>query len=85
MQETILIILFFTIVVIFYLINISEVTYCESFDNSSYLVRDLPDKKEAANYIAEIKKRLKNIINYIESKDNSDEKINFIKPYVKFR
>ena len=84
MKESILIIIFMSIVLLFICIHSSEVSYQESFvDNDQYLVRNLDDKKSAANMLAEIKKRLYTLINFIDKKcENSKEKnILFVKQY----
>lgn len=84
MKESILIIMFMSIVLLFICIHSSEVSYQESFvDNDQYLVRNLDDKKSAANMLAEIKKRLYTLINFIDKKcENSKEKnILFVKQY----
>jgi len=39
-----------------------------SVDNKEYLVRDMPDKQEAANLIAKVRLRLKNLQMHLESK-----------------
>ena len=73
-----------SIVLLFICIHSSEVSYQESFvDNDQYLVRNLDDKKSAANMLAEIKKRLYTLINFIDKKcENSKEKnILFVKQY----
>ena len=78
MNESILIILFLSIIFAFICIHSSEVSYQESFlDNESYLVRNLDDKKEAANLLSEIKQRLYKLVNYScsnsESSNNKDD------------
>lgn len=63
MKETILIIIFISIIFVFYLITKNEVQLCEAFNGEVFLCRDLPDKKDAANLIATIKNRLYKLIN----------------------
>ena len=41
----------------------TEVTYVKANDGHNYLVRNLPDKKEAAELLAEMKKRLTQLVN----------------------
>lgn len=49
-----------------------EVVYVKSsFDNEEYLVRDLPDKEQAANLLAMLKKNIFTLKNHLyENKDN---------------
>ena len=79
MKETIIIIIFLSILIIFININKGEVYYEESFiDKNSYLVRNLKDKKKAANMLATIMHNLKNLIvytkKYINNSNDSDDK-----------
>ena len=84
MKETILLIIFLSIIFIFIIIHSSEVSYCEAFNGDSFLVRNLNDKKDAANLLLEIRNRLKNLINCIQIKyeGNSNDDILFIKEYL---
>ena len=85
MKETILIIIFMSIILVFILIHSSEVSYQESFvDNDHYLVRNLEDKQDAANTLAEIKKRLYRLVTYSCEKAEIGEYEDdiFLKPYV---
>ena len=68
MKETILIILFLTILVTFILVHSSEVSFVESFNGEQYLVRNLDDKDKAANMLSDIKSKLKKMINYTLNK-----------------
>ena len=52
-----------------------KVTYVESMiDNKKYLVRDLPDKQNAADLLAQIKNKLSNLTTHL---DNNKEKEEF--------
>tara|TARA_Y100000389_G_C17408896_1_gene489689 strand:+ start:167 stop:763 length:597 start_codon:yes stop_codon:yes gene_type:complete len=67
------------LVTIFYLYlegKATEVTYVTADDGQNYLVRNLPDKKEAANLLSEMKKRLTLLVNhaYDNRKDKYKEK-----------
>ena len=42
----------------------SEVTYVKASDGHNYLVRNLPDKQEGAELLAEMKKRLTKLVNH---------------------
>ena len=80
MKETILIIIFLSIFIIFIIINLSEISYCESFNGELYLVRKLPDMQKAADTLNDIYNRLKKLIKYLDSLDESHS---FIKKYNK--
>ena len=86
MRETILIIIFLSIMCIFIIIHKNEVSFEETYSGEEYIVRNLNDKKDAAEKIDEMKKRLKKLINYIDDlceKNSKDNKLNFIKDYNK--
>ena len=89
MNESILIIIFMSIIFVFICLHSSEVSYQESFiDHDKYLVRNFDDKKDAANTLAEIKKRLRTLIEFIENECKCNEKsknknIRFIEQYNK--
>ena len=50
-----------------------------SITNKKYLVRNLPDKQQAADLLANMNKKFDNLINYLKSKDNFE----LYKRYVK--
>tara|TARA_B110000046_G_scaffold158934_1_gene171192 strand:- start:263 stop:853 length:591 start_codon:yes stop_codon:yes gene_type:complete len=51
----------------------NEVSYVRStIDNKSYLVRNMPDKIDAANLLATIKTKLSRLVNYISNKYPND-------------
>ena len=84
MKESILIIMFMSIILVFICLHSSEVSYQESFvDNDQYLVRNLDDKKLAANMLAEMKKRLYTLVTFIDKKckKSKEKNIQFIKQY----
>lgn len=87
MKETIIIIIFISIVYIFITFHKTEVTYEESFiDNEVYLVRNLKDKKDAADLLATLKKKLKKLIYYVHTKaetDRNNRELSKYKKYVK--
>lgn len=72
---------FFIICIVIYIVFIYlkskqyEVMYVESNNNSSYLVRNLPDKQEAADLLNEIVKRLTKLRNNLEIKYPQDKRI----------
>ena len=84
MKETILIILFLTILITFILVHSSEVSFVESFNGEQYLVRNLDDKDKAANMLSDMKSKLKKMINYTLNKieNSNDERSNFIREYI---
>jgi len=65
MIETIFIIFLLCFIFIFKYLYYNEVCYVETFDKKSYLVRNLPDKKDAANMLADIRSQLLNFIDYL--------------------
>lgn len=83
MKETILIIMFLSIVFVFIFIHSSEVSFQESFSGEQYLVRNLDDKDKAADLLFTIKTRLKKLIDYINSDclKNETERTKFINQY----
>ena len=83
MKETILIIMFLSIVFVFIFIHSSEVSFQESFSGEQYLVRNLDDKDKAADLLYNIKTRLKKLIDYINSDclKNETERTKFINQY----
>ena len=64
------------LVTIFYLYlegKANEVTYVKADDGDMYLVRNLPDKLEAANLLAEMKKRLTKLVKHVYKNRNTDK------------
>ena len=54
----------------------SELVYVKSeVDGRSYLVRNLPDKQQAADLLATVRKNLDTIVKYLVNKNKTDEKI----------
>ena len=83
MKETILIIIFFTILISFILIHSTEVSFQESFNGEQFLVRNLDDKNDAADMLSNMKVKLKKLVDYIlENSKGDDERSNFIREYV---
>jgi predicted metal-dependent hydrolase len=84
MKETILIIIFLTVLITFILIHSSEVSFQESFNGEQYLVRNLEDKDKAADTLSQIKSNLKKLSEYITeiSNKSNDERGIFIKEYI---
>ena len=78
MIETIFIIILLCFILIFKYLYNNEVCYVETFDNNSYLVRNLPDKKEAAEMLGNIRNNLIKFINKLVI-DNNDEFYQYIK------
>ena len=84
MRETILIIIFLSIMCIFIIIHKNEVSFEETYSGEEYIVRNLNDKKDAAEKLDEMKRRLKKLIYYIDDlcdKNGKDDKLNFIRDY----
>ena len=59
MRETILIIIFLSIMCIFIIIHKNEVSFEETYSGEEYIVKNLNDKKDAAEKLDEMKRRLK--------------------------
>ena len=51
----------------------SEVKYVKAKDGAEYLVRNLPDKRQAANKLAMIKSNLDTIVNYLKENKNLED------------
>ena len=76
MIETIFIIFLLCFIFIFKYLYYNEVCYVESFDQKSYLVRNLPDKKDAAKMLANIRSKLISFIDELileAEKENLEE------------
>jgi len=67
-----LLLIVITIVYLYLEAKATEVTYVKAKDDSEYLVRNLPDKEEAANLLADMKKRLTKLVNGVYNKKNDD-------------
>ena len=60
----------------------SEVTYVKStIDNKEYLVRNVDDKQDAANLLSQMSININKLINYLETKFDSDPVKRLIKKY----
>lgn len=62
-----------------------EVKYVtSSINNKEYLVRNLPDKQQAADILAQLSTKLENVVNYISSKDAEKivKEVNIEKPNI---
>ncbi len=67
-MKAIIIIIIIAILYMYLEKNSTEVIFVESpFNNKKYLVRNLPDKQEAANLLAEISINLESIIEYLKT------------------
>jgi len=63
MKETTIICILMIIIIIYYFNNNKDIAYTRSSLNKEfYLVRNLPDKKRAANLIARVVKDLKKLV-----------------------
>ena len=61
---------------IYYESYYSELVSVEStIDGRSYLVRGLPDKSDAANLLANVRKKLIQLVNYLEIKFTNDQRV----------
>jgi len=50
----------------------AEVDYVEASDGNKYLVRDMPDKKEAANLLAQVRARSERLIEHLKKAKPED-------------
>ena len=69
MQDFTSFFLLLVVITIFYLYlesKSSEVKYVKARDGNEYLVRNLPDKRQAANKLAMIKKNLDTIVEHLK-------------------
>jgi hypothetical protein len=67
-----LLIIVITIVYLYLEAKATEVSYVKAKDGSEYLVRNLPDKEEAANLLAGMKKRLTKLVNHVHTNRTED-------------
>ena len=74
-------ILFLTIILVLgYLIfGQTKLEYTKASDEQFHLVRDMPNKEQAAEMLAEIKKRLELLINYCVTNYSNDENVRLMK------
>ena len=76
MQDFTSFFLLLVVITIFYLYlesKSSEVKYVKANDGSEYLVRNLPDKRQAANKLAMIKHNLDTIVEHLKDNKNLEE------------
>ena len=66
--EIFLIAIIILLVFIYFEGKSNEVTYVKAEDKNSYLVRNLPDKKKAANLIARTRQRLLTLTKHLQEK-----------------
>lgn len=65
-QKVGVVVIVLIILVIFVRLVGSEINYVKAtLDNNDYLVRNLPDNKQAANMLAQIKQNIHSLINYL--------------------
>ena len=62
----------FVLIIVFIRLVIPEISYARSsIDNAEYLVRNLPDKLEAANMLARLRRRMEKLISHLkQAQDN---------------
>lgn len=78
--QIIVIILFAATLMIFIKTTKKEVVYVTStVDNNRYLVRDLPDKQQAADMLARLKKKIDDLVIHLSS---NKDKFSEYKPYI---
>ena len=79
MNDLILIVIVVVVLLSFFMhyeSRYSELTYVESYiDGHSYLVRNKDDREDAANLLANMKKRMINLVKYLEKHNSSDPKV----------
>lgn len=80
-RDFVIVILIITVITIFVKMGIGEVEYVQSdIDNRKYLVRSLPDKKQAANLLARIRTNIMDLTKHLEK--HKDTKYKKYKPYI---
>jgi hypothetical protein len=68
-------IFFGTILIIYFATNRNKVNIIKSQNNNTnYVVRNLPDKQEAANLLGKLEKNIFELINYLEQNKNNNPK-----------
>lgn len=80
MNETILIIILFFIILIFIFMHFKEVKYIESFKGTKYLVRNVKDCQQAANILQQIVDRIEILLKHVYNKNKI--KTSVFKQYV---
>jgi hypothetical protein len=95
MIETVIVIIFATLIIIYKIVYRQRIVNVEAFDGQKYLVNNLSDSKEAADVLAELMNRLVKLVDniirdYIQGSDKEDDIfINYVRkikqrlPYVK--
>jgi hypothetical protein len=95
MIETVIVIIFATLIIIYKIAYRQRIVNVEAFDGQKYLVNNLSDSKEAADVLAELMNRLVKLVDniirdYIQGSDKEDDIfINYVRkikqrlPYVK--
>ena len=87
MIETLYIIFFIFFFILYKYLNQNEIIYMETFDNNSYLVRNLPDKDKAAKLLALIRnsliKFINNLYNDIKNNIKNDQTSKELYKYIK--
>ena len=86
MLETFILIFFIMFIIIYKLSYKSHIIAVEAFDKQPYLVNDLPDAQKASNTLANLMKKLDELVNRIISDyDNYPNRItNEDKTYIKY-
>ena len=86
MIETVIVILFATLIIIYKIAYRQRIVNVEAFDGQKYLVNNLSDSKEAADVLAELMNRLVKLVDniirdYIQGSDKEDDIffINYVK------
>lgn len=95
MIETVIVILFATLIIIYKIVYRQKIVNVEAFDGQKYLVNNLSDSKQAADVLAILMNKLYQLVdiiirNYKEGSDKEDDMfINYVRkikqrlPYVK--
>ena len=52
-----------------------KITYCQAKDGNYYLVRDLKDKRRAANLLARVNRRIKRFIDYLRKRHYNNREV----------
>jgi hypothetical protein len=95
MIETVIVILFATLIIIYKIVYRQRIVNVEAFDGQKYLVNNLSDSKQAADVLAKLMNKLYQLVDFIirDYKEGSDKEddmfINYVRkikqrlPYVK--
>jgi hypothetical protein len=81
MKKTLFIIFLFCALLMFKYLFYNQVIYVETFEHQKFLVRNLPDKRQAADMLYDIKKQLLLLVNTIVNDMETDKNHKYATKY----